>query len=84
MSYETFISVNKKWIPVEETDTEHEERVKRLRRAIFAQKMEEERKKKGIVKGVTTICKKCGNQYPYSTIAKYNECPKCSILSMYN
>lgn len=80
----TFVTVNGKSIRVEETEQEHEARIKRLRAIEFAKKKDEERKAKGIVKGITMICTKCKNEYPYSTIPKYRECPRCAILSMYN
>lgn len=82
-TYYTFVSVNKKVIRVEETEKEHEERIKRLRKMQFAQKKAAERKAMGIVNGVSVKCPKCGNQYPYSRLPKYQECPKCAILNMY-
>lgn len=82
--YYTFISVNKKVIKVEETPEEHKERTARLRKMMFAQKKAEERQAMGIVDGVSKVCSKCGNVYPYSKIPKYQECPRCAILNMYN
>ena len=84
MTYYTFITVNRKAIKIEESKAEHDARIKRIRAAETAKRKEEERKAKGIVKDVYIVCPKCNNKYPYSTLPKYRECPKCSILSMYN
>ena len=87
--YYTYISVNRKSVKVEESEQEHQERMTRIRKAQFAQKMAEEQKAKGIHKTAAgtiayKICPKCKNRYPYSSIPKYNECPKCAIVNMYN
>lgn len=82
--YYTFISVNRKSIRVEETENEHKARMKRLRAIERAKKAEEERKKMGYVPNLSIVCQKCGNVYQYSTIPKYQSCPRCAILSMYD
>lgn len=81
--YYTFITINGKSIRIEETENEHNTRIRRLRGIRRKQEEEAQKKAKGIVDGVDIICPKCGNIQPYSTIPKYRECVKCSIISMY-
>lgn len=81
--YETFVSVNKKWIRTTETETEHNDKIRRLRAAQKAQAIEEQRKKTGEVPGVTIICPGCGRQMPYNNITKSGDyyCKHCGRAS---
>lgn len=63
-TYYTFVSVNGKSIRVEQTETEHEAQIRRLR-AIERKRAQEERDRAiGLHRGVSFICKGCGRQIP--------------------
>lgn len=65
--YYTFISINRKSIRIEETETEHEERVRRMRAIERKKKREEYERSIGLHKGVNFICKGCGRTIPSTT-----------------
>ena len=62
--YYTYISVNRKAIRVEETEKEHEARVRRMRAIEYRKKQEEVERHIGLHKGIAFICTGCGREIP--------------------
>ena len=78
--YYTYISVNKKTIKITESQSEHDDRMKRLRAAQKAQMIEEKNKKDGWNGSTTLICRGCGAHIPYNKYVRSGDwyCKHCN------
>lgn len=79
--YYTYISINKKTVRITETETEHNERMRRLRAAQRAQALEEKNKKAGWNGSTVLICPGCGDNKPYNIIIRSGDwyCKHCGF-----
>ena len=77
--YYTYVSVNGKSIRIEETEREHEERVRRMRAIERKRRQEEHERAIGLHKNVHFICQGCGRQIPSTTQTRTGDyyCKHC-------